>query len=75
MVAVVNNKNYMNLNKYYRVKNGKVFDTTFLFPHVECYFVVDNSELWYESIDGQEFYLGKIVATSNNLSELDEAEK
>ena len=52
------------------VKNGKVFDTTFLFPHVECYFV-DGDELWYESIDGNDSYLGKIIAAANDLSELD----
>lgn len=68
-----NKRKYSGLNKYYRVRNGKVFDTTFLFPHVECYFT-SNGELWYESIDGQDFYLGKIVATSNILSELDEVE-
>lgn len=53
-------KNY-NVPKYVKLNTGKVIDTSQPFPHVECYFII-NDELWAEEISGREYFLGKIVS-------------
>lgn len=62
-------ENRYNLKHFIKVKSGKVVDTTLLLPHTECYFV-KGDELYMESIDGNNLYLGKIVIETNDLSDL-----
>lgn len=64
------------LKRYVKVLNGKVIDTTLLLPHVECYFIEEEvtgeHKLFVEHTDGTEFYLGKVVLETNEISELSE---
>lgn len=62
-------ENRYNLKHFIKVKSGKVVDTTLLLPHTECYFV-KGDELYMESIDGNNLYLGKIVIETNDLGDL-----
>ena len=62
-------ENRYNLKHFIKVKSGKVVDTTLLLPHTECYFV-KGDELYMESIDGNNLYLGKIIIETNDLSDL-----
>lgn len=62
-------ENRYNLKHFIKVKSGKVVDTTLLLPHTECYFV-KGDELYMESIDGNNLYLGKIVVETNDLGDL-----
>lgn len=62
-------ENRYNLKHFIKVKSGKVVDTTLLLPHTECYFV-KGEELYMESIDGNNLYLGKVVVETNDLSDL-----
>ena len=62
------------LKRYIKVLNGKIIDTTLLMPHVECYYVEeekDCNKLYVEDIYGNACYLGKIVAETNEMSELE----
>lgn len=57
------------------VKNGKIFDTTFLYPHQECYLEKVDDEsgeitLYMEMIDGSEMYLGKVINEADTISGL-----
>ena len=62
-------ENRYNLKRFIKVKSGKVVDTTLLLPHTECYFV-KGDELYMESTEGSNLYLGKVVVETNNLSDL-----
>ena len=62
-------ENRYKLKHFIKVKSGKVVDTTLLLPHTECYFV-KGDELYMESIDGSNLYLGKIVVETNDLGDL-----
>lgn len=62
-------ENRYNLKHFIKVKSGKVVDTTLLLPHTECYFV-KGDELYMESIDGNNLYLGKIVIETNDIGDL-----
>lgn len=62
-------ENRYNLKHFIKVKSGKVVDTTLLLPHTECYFV-KGDELYMESLDGNNLYLGKIVVETNDLGDL-----
>lgn len=67
---IINESTRYYLNRYIRVLNGKIIDTTLLLPHVECYFITDN-KLYVEYIDGTYTYLGQVVVETNDLSKLD----
>lgn len=62
-------ENRYNLKHFIKVKSGKVVDTTLLLPHTECYFA-KGDELYMESIDGNNLYLGKIVIETNDIGDL-----
>lgn len=44
----------------YLLSNGEVFDTTNLYPHVECYEIIENI-LYEEFISGHRRVIGEIV--------------
>lgn len=62
-------ENRYNLKRFIKVKSGKIVDTTLLLPHTECYFI-KGDELYMESTDGSNLYLGKVVVETNNLGDL-----
>ena len=63
-----------NIKRYFMVKNGKVFDTSYLFPHVECYYVEDD-KLYSETIDGTDIYMGVIVCESDSLKDIEKVKE
>lgn len=58
--------------KYVKIKDRgveKVIDTSYLIPHMECY-LIEESKLYCENIDGTVYFLGDIVETSDVISNM-----
>lgn len=47
----------------------KLVDTSILIPHLECYLIKDN-QLYFESTDGIEYFLGNVLDTYDTLEQI-----
>lgn len=66
------------ISKYIKIKDKydcvKVIDTTILIPHMECY-LVENNNLFSESIDGIVSFLGTIISEGNTVTNMFDEQK
>lgn len=61
------------MKKYVKIKN-EIIDTTTPIHHIECYYENEFGELYCESISGDRYYLGQIIAQGDTKEELEENE-